>query len=364
VRTKELNRLVAEASPIRDADLAEFDFERAEAELIREIIASPEGFHDPELTPEPERRSQRVLARWPALSVAAVALAFLVAFATFGLFRNDDQPVFAASAIKVAEANPRLLMTAQGWSVARADEFTADQGEMAFSNGSDEVELFWLPSGQYQSYLRDRESDSNEQTAIAFLGRPATMYTETDTAAGMGPSFDTIVSPEGKTFVEIRGDALGSEDAYRQLLDSFEHTDVNTWLSAMPPSVVQPSDRAATVDEMLKGIPLPPGFDAAPLKRGDTVSDRYQLGVKVAGSVACDWLDRWTEGLAKGDQAEVQRAKDALATSHDWPILQEMDKEGDYPEGIWDFAKDRLGGSGFGRNTTHNYNASLGCNSF
>jgi hypothetical protein len=362
VRSRDLNRLVAEASPVRDADLAEFDFERAEADLIGEIIASPADPIDPELTLEPERRSQRVLARWPALSVAAVALAFVVAFATFGLFRNDDQPVFAASAIKVAEANPRLLMTAPGWSVTRADEFTTDQGEMIFSNGSDEVELFWRPAGQYRSYLGDREADSNDRTEIAFLGRPATMFISTDTAAGMGPSFDTIVSPEGKTFVEIRGDELGGEDAYHQLLDSFEHTDVNTWLSAMPPSVVQPSDRGATVDEMLKGIPLPPGFDAAALKRGDTVSDRYQLGAKVAGSVACEWLDRWTEGLAKGDRAEVQQAKDALATSHDWPILQEMDKQGDYPEAIWDFAKDRLGGSGMGSNTTHNYNASLGCN--
>jgi hypothetical protein len=363
VRSKVLNRLVAGASPIRDADLAEFDFERADAELIQEIVATSPDATDTDLTSGPECRPRRVLTRWPALSVAAIAVAFVATFVTFGLLRGDEQPVFAASAIKVAEANPRLLMTAPGWSVTRADEFTADQGEMAFSNGSDEVELFWRPTGQYQSYLRDRESDSNDQTAIAFLGRPATMFTYTDTAAGMGPSFDTIVSPEGKTFVEIRGDALGSEDAYRQLLDSFEHTDVNTWLSAMPPSVVQPSDRAATVDEMLRGIPLPPGFDPAALRRGDTVSDRYQLGVKVAGSVACEWLDRWTEGLAKGDRAEVQQAKNALATSHDWAILQELAKQGGYPQEIWDFAKDRLGASGFGRNTTHNYNSSLGCNS-
>lgn len=364
MRSRDLNRLVAEASPIRDADLAAFDFERAEAELIEEIIASPATPTDAEPTPEPDRRSHRVLTRWPTLSVAAIALAFIVSFVTLGLFRNDDQPVFAASAIRVAEANPRLLMTAPGWSVTRADEFTADQGEMTFSNGSDAVDLFWRPAGQYQSYLRDRGNDSSDQTQIAFLGRPATMFTYTDTAPGKGPSFDTIVSPGGRTFVEIQADELGSEDAYRQLLDSFERTDVNTWLAAMPPSVVQPSDRAATVDEMLKGIPLPPGFDVAALKPGATVSDRYQLGAKVAGSVACEWLDRWTEGLAKGDHAEVQQAKDALATSRDWPILQEMDKQGGYPQVIWDFAKDRLGNSGAGRNTTHNYNSSLGCNSF
>jgi hypothetical protein len=364
VRDQDLDQLVARASPIRDADLAEFDFERAEAELIQEIIAAPNDEADSQLTPEPRRRSERILTRWPALSVAAIAIAFVVAFVTLGLFRNDDQPVFAASAIRVAKTNPRLLMTAPGWSVTRADEFTADQGEMTFSNGSDEVNLFWRPAGQYRSYLGDRANDSSDQTQVAFLGAPAKMFTYTDTAPGKGPSFDTIVSPEGKTFVEIQADELGSEDAYRQLLDSFEHTDVNTWLAAMPPSVVQPSDRAATVDEMLKGIPLPPGFDVAALKQGDTVSDRYQLGANVAGSVACEWLDRWTEGLANGDRAEVQQAKDALATSHDWPILQEMDKQGDYPEAIWDFAKDRLGSSGFGRNSTDNYKASLGCNSF
>jgi hypothetical protein len=363
VRNRELNRLVAEASPIWEADLAEFDFERAEAELVQEILASPAGSSDAGLTPEPERRSQHVLIRWPALSVAAVALAFVVAL-TLGIFRHGDQPVFAASAIKVAEANPRLLMTASGWSVTRADEFTTDEGEMTFSNGTDELLVSWRPASQYESYLNDRQGEGQTPTEIAFLGRPATMFTDTGTAPGMGPSFDTLVSPEGKTFVEIRGDELGSEDAYRQLLDSFERTDVNTWLSALPANAVKPADRSATVDEMLRGIPLPPGFDTAPLKRGDTVLDRYQLGARVAGSVACDWLDRWTEGLAKGDQAEVQQAKDALATSHDWPILQEMDKQGDYPEGIWDFAKDRLGGSGFGRNTTHNYNASLACNSF
>jgi hypothetical protein len=363
VRNQDLNRLVAEASPIRDVDLAEFDFDRAEADLIREILASPRNLADRELAADPKRRPQHALSRWPALSIAAVALAFVVAFVALGLFRDADQPVFAASAIRVAETNPRLLMTAPGWSVISADEFTADEGEVHFSDGTHDIQLNWYPVSAYNERLKAGEG-WDTSTQVAFLGHPATMFADYGTAPGMGPSFDTVVSPEGKTFVEIRGDALGSEDAYRQLLDSFEHTDVNTWLSAMPASVVQPSDRSATVDEMLKGIPIPPGFDVSQLKRGDAVLDRYQLGVKVAGGVACVWLDRWTEGLARGDQGEVQQAKDALATSRDWPVLQEMNKEGDYPEGIWDFAKDRLGSSGYGRNTTHNYNSTLGCNNF
>jgi hypothetical protein len=362
VTKQDLDRLVADASPIRDADLAGFDFERGEAELIQEIIASPDAPTEPGGKARFNDRHHRGLRRWPVLSVAAVAAAFIVAFVTFGLIRQEDEPVFAAAAIKVAEANPRLLMTAPGWSVTRADEFTTDEGEMAFGNGSDEVELFWRPASQYQSYLRDREVDSDAQTEAPFLGHPATMFTDTNTGAGVGPSFDTVVAPEGKTFVEIRGDDLGSEDAYRGLLDSFERTDVDTWLSAMPASVVQPAHRAATVEQMLEGIPLPPGFDTAALKRGDAVLDRYQLGARVAGSIACAWLDRWSNGLAKGDTAEVQQAKDALSTSRDWPILQEMNKQGDYPKVIWDFATDRSGGSGFGPNTSHNYNISLGCN--
>lgn len=44
------------------------------------------------------------------------------------------------------------------------------------------------------------------------------------------------------------------------LLSPVQDVDVDTWLSAMPPGVVKPIDRAATVDGILAGIPVPSGF--------------------------------------------------------------------------------------------------------
>lgn len=361
MRKEELNQIVADASPIRDAEVSGFDFERAEAELIQEIFTSPASGADSELaTPSGWHGRRRITPRRATLALAAVAVAAVGAFLGISFVGGDDHPVFGAGAIGAAESNPRLLVTAPGWSVTQADVSAPDLGEMTFSNGSDQLEVHWYPAAEYKGYLSDRQGDSNAQTEIAFLGRPATMFTYTGTSTG-SPDFDTLVSPEGKTFVEIRGDQLGNEDAYRQLIDTLQPTDVNTWLAAMPGSVVKPVDRAATVDEMLKGIPLPPGFDVGALKRGDTVSDRYQLGATMAGSVACDWMQRWTDGLAAGDAAKVKQAKDALATARSWPILREMISQGDYPKVLWDYADDLHGAGGFGPNTDTHFKSALGC---
>ena len=92
--------------------------------------------------------------------------------------------------------------------------------------------------------------------------------------------------------------------------------------------------------EMLDGVPLPPGFDVASLQhvRAGTVLDRYQLGAKVAGSVACAWLDRWITARHAGDDRGVRQAVGALATSHDWRVLHDMQAEGAYPDVLWQYA--------------------------
>jgi hypothetical protein len=363
MRSQELNQVVADASPITDADLARFDLEAAGAELLREIVKSSASQADVDLTNgrEPDARRRATRGRVVAAVATAAVVIAAVTFVGIGSIGGDERPAFAAEAIKVAEANPRLLVSAPGWSVTRADEFTTDQGEMIFSDGQNELELFWNPADQYKGYLRDRTADSSAESEIEFLGQPATMFRYDDTSTG-SPDFTTLIPPQGKSFLEVRGDALGSEDAYLELLYSLQPTDVDTWLAAMPASVVSPTDRAATVDEMLEGIPLPPGFDVHGLKRGDIVSDRYQLGAQVTGAVACEWLDRWTAGTKAGDSAKVRQAKEALATARDWPILLEMHRDGGgYPESIWNWAEDRRGDSGRGRNTTRNYNPELGC---
>ena len=64
----------------------------------------------------------------------------------------------------------------------------------------------------------------------------------------------------------------------RPMLASLHEVDVDTWLSAMPASVVQPAQQAEAVDEMLAGIPLPPGFDPASIR-----DDRCRPGSLSAG---------------------------------------------------------------------------------
>ncbi len=43
--------------------------------------------------------------------------------------------------------------------------------------------------------------------------------------------------------------------------------------------------------------------------------------------MACAWIERG------GDEA-----REALATARRWPILNEMNAEGDYPEVVWQYA--------------------------
>ena len=70
---------------------------------------------------------------------------------------------------------------------------------------------------------------------------------------------------------------------------------------------------------------------------GAATRDRYQLGAKVAGAIVCGWIERWLAG--------DREAAKALATSREWPLLRQMDAEGDYPEVVWQYA-DAINGTG------------------
>jgi hypothetical protein len=354
VRDDQLTQLLAEASPISDAEVEAFDFERAEVELMNEITGSPAVAEvpDPDTAREGWLRHHVTRSRVVG-AIAGAAAAVTVTIVGLGSLGGGDRPAFAAEAIRIAEANQRLLVTEPGWSVIRADEFAVNSGEMTFSNGEEELELFWRPADDYESSFRGRAHEA-ESTEIALLGRSATMFR-------FEGYLTTLLPPQRQTFIEIRSDDGTSEQAYLNLLSSLRPTDVETWLAAMPASVVQPIDRAATVDEMLAEIPLPPGFDVDTLRRGDTVSDRYQLGAQVTGAVICGWMDQWSTAIAAGNAADAEAAERAMDTARSWPILREMDAEGDFPEVAWDWTEDQSGASGFGPNSTAAYKSSLGC---
>jgi uncharacterized membrane protein len=256
---------------------------------------------------------------------------------------------YAAAAVRVARANPRVLVTAPGWKVRSVEGFDPDAGEMTFQLGPDQwrdettnfgsahvnaaphLEVTWYPRDQYDTYRADRAREPHLQQLNLFgLTGQMISYSATDHAV--------LLPPQGAVFLELRGSDIGDEAAFKSFLaDSIEQVDVGTWLEAMPPSVVTARNLDAAVRRVLAGVPLPPGFDASSLDRGLAV-DSYQFGARVTGMVACGWIEEWQRARDAGDTAAEQRAVSAMATSRDWAVLHDMDAEGDFPEVVWQYS--------------------------
>lgn len=246
-------------------------------------------------------------------AIAAIAALFFLAGGLGG--SSGGHPEFAAAAIRVAEANPRPLVTAPGWEVVRADQFEPDSGELTFSDGSHRFDVHWYPARFYGMYLRDR-ADVSPLEHGSLLGQRAT------TVEYSPEEFATMLTPQGSIFIEVRGN-LGSRAAYDEILRSLRRVDVETWLEAMPPSTVRPQARAKAVDRMLRGIPLPPGFDAAALQAEGSIASKSSLAVDVGNAVACAWVETWISARAAGDGAAAEQAVEAVASSPDWPIVRQ-----------------------------------------
>jgi hypothetical protein len=183
--------------------------------------------------------------------------------------------------------------------------------------------------------LRDRALVSTPETST-LLGQTATTIRYSLNTGGA--EYATMLSPQGAVFVEVRG-GLDSRAEYEALLRSLRQVDVDTWLAAMPQSVVSPDVRSAVVARMLRGVPLPPGFDLATLKGEDSVLNHYQLAVKVAGMVSCGWVESWLAATKAGDGSQAREAVEAMATSHHWPMMPTLIKGGGWSGNVWNAAE-------------------------
>jgi hypothetical protein len=270
--------------------------------------------------------------RLPLLAAAAVLAVLAASSVAFLRPGSPGGPgaAWAADVLAVANGAPRFLVTADGWSVTRADEFSAEDGEMTFGNGTRTLELNWR-SGSFADWVADRAHSSGPPSAISIAGASATLFQYT------GSTDFTALWQVGRNTMEMRGTFPTRAD-YLAVASTLRSVDVDTWLRAMPASVVRPDQRRSAVEGMLQGLPLPPGFDLDALIQRTTVSDRYQLGAAVSGAVACGWIESWVSATAHGDSAAAHLAAQAMAGSHDWAILNEMNPSGDYPEVLWEYA--------------------------
>jgi hypothetical protein len=238
--------------------------------------------------------------------------------------KDGGRPTYAAAAVKVAEANPRLLVTAPGWSIIHAN-FGIDDGGLTYAHAGrpaygpdgERVTLNWVPAGLYRDALRGHRGEGPAESTTV-LGHRATTF------HAFGGSADiTILPPQGKVFVEVSASPRDNAT----VLGSLRAVGVDRWLAAMPPEVVQPVDRSGLVAGMLDGVPLPPGFDATKFESETGPIDHYQFGQAVAGAVACGWLESWSAARQSGDEATARQAVEGMAGVRRWPVLLQMVQE-------------------------------------
>jgi hypothetical protein len=290
------------------------------------------------------------------LAGAVGAVAVLIGGGATG---PTGSPPFAAAAIRIAEANPRLLVGEPGWDVVGANEFEIDQGQTDFVNGAEHLNVGWEPARYY------RQPDADEMRRAASgpegsVGNPITPGPgpeieerfEWVTARGRralldydarGRFYRLLFAPEGQTFVRIEGYAKDDEMTkvrFLSLVDSLYSADVDAWLAALPPQIVRPVEDEAIVDEMLEGIPIPSSVDTDELRSVDLALSRYQLGAKVTGAVACGWLDQWAAAVRSEDGVSADEAVAAMATSPSWSILREMEDQGGWSQLVWEYARE------------------------
>lgn len=340
----ELDQLVTQANPISDARVSRLRTSEAARELLEQIVTTSvptPAPHGPRI-PGLQRRSRRLV-------LVAAVIAGVLALSGLLLPRGGPgtQAAYAAEMVAVANANPRLLVASPGWVVTGVDEFDTTSGGTTFSNGTAELDVSWVPAALYPAY-EDRTNNISSRE-VELLGQTGTTFRYGDSTR-----FTTVLPPTGENFLEIDGD-LGSEDAYQELIGRLHPVDVTTWLDAMPDSVVMPTDIDAEVADMLSDIPLPASFDTRTLN-DETTQDRYQLGVAVSGAVACAWIEQWLQAESDGNDQAAREAVDALESSRDWTILQQMAPEGDYPEVVWWMSDDITQGK-----LPAHYTAGLGC---
>lgn len=275
------------------------------------------------------RRNKTRLTRLVGAAAAATVVAVTATVLGVGV-GGGTTGAYAAEIVAVAEEAPRLLITKDGWSVTYTDAIFADRGELTFSDGDHTSVLRWLPAVRYDEIFADRQERAAATTDLTIAGDDAQLIADANGTR-------TALWVRSDHLMELRIYEPTDEETFLAVAGSLTEVDVDTWLDALPESTVHAQDRRAVVSEMLTGVPVPDTFDAASLDSTQP-SDRYQLGATVVGAVTCQWLAQWVDADHAGNEGLRAEAAQALATSTEWPVLLDMNAEGDYPEVVWGYA--------------------------
>jgi hypothetical protein len=396
MNSKRIESQLRAANPVSSHALEALDLAAGEAALGEALVGESTVAAERGVSASaPRQRRSVLLVLGGAVAAAVVAVVVLLS----GGAGRSPEPAYGAQLVRFAESSPLLLLEGGSWGIRSIDQLTSDQGWMEFTKPSPDphpdeplmtrsdvkrgitpvsvqrrrqrrVELNWHDGRQYKlvwhdgklgtsfsdTYLHKRvqvyEPGRSFKTTIAALG--VTAYVDPRAEAGPiqgGPGDRVMVAiwEEDGRLLELRA-SVPDLPAFRERLGRLRRVGAEEWLDAMPASVVKAADYAATVHQMLTGIPLPPGFDPASIPDLGVTTERYQVGAAVGGTVACAWFHSWGQARAAGDKAAAARAERVLLGSEEqWPIFREMAKEGAYPATVIEYARKMHSGVWYGR---------------
>jgi hypothetical protein len=337
---------------LTDEAVAGLPLEAGRAALLEEIMSTvaPDRQNDTLAEPTATRGSRRT--RW----VAPIAAAAVVAGLAGGtLWWQQHRPASdgssdAAASLGLPEGQA-VVLDAPGWKV---DSLSGDG--LVFSKGDANLEITSYDAASYDSYVEDREHIVDPPAPgepIQVLGRPAQMwaYTPHDHTA--------IREVEGGHWMEFRGDGMDRE-AYLALLGQLRLTSDSEFNASLPDDYVTEDERDVAAEQILAGIHDVsnagfPGGTSFRLGAGES-KDRYQFGAEVVAQYTCAWLEAFENATAHDQQGRADEAARVLGTSRQWPILRQVNPEGDYPEVVWEYADQTADGQ-----VPEGYREGLGC---
>ncbi len=324
---------------LTDQAVSELPLASGRAELLEEIMTTvaPDR-QNAEPTPLPDRHRR---ARWLVPLAVAAAVATVASSPLWWGGADERQGQSPDVSFRAAPDSPgtgyRAVVTAPGWKAEYVSQDDKYGGEVQYSNGGQNLAITWYPAKTYQDYLADREHITQPPAPgdpVTVLGKPGQLWAYADT------DHTVMREPDLGHWMEFRGDGM-DRAAFEELLTNLKLVSLAEFESALPSSFVTAADRPATVATILDGIE---GVTGVTVPAGTTLSmtsdeqDPYQLGADIAGQYACSWIAEFVAATSSGDQARADEAARVMGTSRQWPVLQEMNAEGDYPEVVWEYA--------------------------
>jgi hypothetical protein len=362
-------------------------FEDAGPDLLEEIMRTPDQHTTPSdrpVTPAagppefasefelPAPAASRPHRRRRGLVLAAVAAAVVVAVAVparlFGDHPHQAAVTPAGRSLGLANSptGSWVLPDEAGWNVAYVEQEAKNNWEVHLNRGapgsdaddSQQEGVLSINAGPplTESGVRSERHGPVSTTIVPVLGVRVPLDQEGENA------WEVVFTARNQT-LDLRG--TFTRATFVDLLAKLRWVDTPTFDAAVPPDTVTPDRELTVAKQLLRGVPLPPGVSAADMVTGQT-NNRYQFGAHVTRTVVCRWIQLDLRARATGDRKGRRTADSAMASSHQWPVLQEMKSQGGWSDEVWQYADalskgTQVRGGTDQVNVANSYQQALGC---